>query len=142
MTKVEILAKRIEDSFANNADYDCVFRTLNSHLNFKYLPDIIKEFYRKIGSGSVGTSFLFFAINEPDFFDEENDELVPYFTPDYEFFNTDLNSKLVDVIFIGHDVDARWFGFDVKLNKFIVQWEVNDNYDIVDLINMYIDNYV
>jgi hypothetical protein len=141
MTKVEILAKRIKDSFDNNVNYNCAFHPLKSHPNFIYLPDIIKEFYIKIGTGSLGSSFLYFDINEPNFFDLENDQLIPYFTPDYEFFNTELNSKLVDVIFIGHDVDARWFGYDVKLNKFIVQWETDDKDDIVDLLNMYIENH-
>ncbi len=141
MTKVEILAKRIEDNFTHNLDYNCVFHPLESHPNFSYLPDIIKEFYIKIGVGSLGRGFLYFDINEPNFINEANDELSSYFTPHYEFFNDDLNSKLENVIIIGHDVDARWFGYDIKLNKFIVQWEVDDKDDIIDLLNMYIDNY-
>ena len=91
--------------------------------------------------GSLGRGFLYFDINEPNFINEANDELSSYFTPHYEFFNDDLNSKLENVIIIGHDVDARWFGYDIKLNKFIVQWEVDDKDDIIDLLNMYIDNY-
>lgn len=142
MTKVDILAKRIKDSFENNDDYNCVFEPLIDHTNYIYLPDIIKEFYIKIGVGSLGCGFLFFDINEPYFLDNKNeDHLAFYFSPDYEFFNDELNSKLVDVILIGHDVNARWFGYDIKLNKFIVQWEVDVKDDIIDLLNMYIDNY-
>lgn len=140
MNKVEKLAKRLADSFANNLDYNCVFYPLKSHPNFNRLPNVIIELYQKIGVGSLGSSFLYFDINEPNFFDKENEDFIFYMASQYEYFNSDFNSKLEDVILIGHDVYANWFGFDVRLNKFIRQ-DDKQEIDIVDILNRYIDDY-
>ena len=140
MSEVEKLAKRLEDSFSNNLNYNCVFHPLKSHPNFNRLPDVIVEFYEKIGVGSLGSSFLYFNINEPNFFDKESENFIFYIASEYEYFNSDFDSKLEDVLLIGHDVYTNWFGFDVRLNKFIRQ-DDKQEIDIVDILNRYIDDY-
>jgi hypothetical protein len=132
--------------------YVSSFSPLSKSKHLHLLPEIYKEFYRKIGTVCVGSDrepgcgFFIVSIITPNFWQDFSEEegyrgFIWGLNPEKdEMFND--NSFLKDVLFLGYDVDLEWFGYDLTKKVFVtINNYCKDCINIVDYFDYLISRY-
>lgn len=99
----------------NNGGFSNDLQPLADHVNFKYLPESVVNFYKIIGFGTIGfNDCVVYDIHEP-FFTTDDHEIVFFDEPNAEEiyileFEFEGEVKVKDIIFLGRSVDGENMG--------------------------------